>query len=542
MALPKNSSRMRPATPGYVATAMIPAPAGGINSLDNLAELTKNDAVFLINLVAAPRGSTSRDGYREWCTNVGSDGVRTVIPYVGSTTAQDKLFACAGDGIYDVTTSTDAPTLLISFAVADDHSGRGVWTNFVNTAGAYFCLYTDETNGYYVYTESTGLWAKIAMGGGATQISGADPATFVSVLIWKSRVWFVQKDTGFAWYTAIGALFGAVTSFNFGNKFQHGGDLRAQYNWSVDGGEGVDDYLVSIGGGGDVIVYKGTDPGAAATFDQRGQYFVGPPPAGRRLAGTFGGDLYILSSFGIIPITLLLSGQAISEETNKVSRKITPLINADMQLYRTQIGWEIRYLPTQNLLMVTTPKQDSLDYKQYVQNMDTRGWAFYRDFPVFTGDTWHGLYYHGTEDGIVYVHTGDIDNVLLDDSESGDEIDWSMLSSYQDYGLPAANRVATLIRCTFITALAPAYVAVAKYDYDMTEPLMTPLVAPNPSGSVWDVALWDVGLWGGSVVTINPLSGAGGIGRSLAVWVRGNSRTKTILIRTDITAVYGNVL
>jgi len=314
------------------------------------------------------------------------------------------------------------------------------------------------------------------MGGGATQISGVDPGTFVSVLVWKSRVWFVQKDTGFAWYTAVGALYGAVTAFNFGNKFQHGGDLRAQYNWTVDGGEGVDDYLVSISGGGDVILYKGTDPAAAATFAQQGQYFIGPPPLGRRIAGTFGGDLYLLSSYGAIALIQLLSGQLVGETTNLVTRRITPLINADMRLYSGQQGWEIRYLPTQNLLMITTPKQVGFDYKQYVQHLDTRGWAYYRDVPIFTGDTWQGLYYFGGGDlfegaYVLEVHIGDLDGADLDDATDGDNIDWSMLTSFQDYEAPAANRVAQLIRATFIAAASPSYVAVAKYDYDMSDPL-----------------------------------------------------------------------
>lgn len=543
MPLPKNPSRMRRPSPNYARTVAVPPPRGGINALQNLAEQTPEDAVFMINMIPAPSGATSRTGYREWATNVGTAGlVRTIIPFVGSAAGDDRLFACAANGIYDVSNSTAAPTLLITFLTIDDDSGRGVWQNFVNTNGDYFVLYTDETNGYYVYTETAGTWAKIIMGGGASQISGTNPVNFVSVLVWKSRVWFVEKNSGRAWYTAVGALYGAVTSFNFGNKFQHGGDLRAQYNWSVDGGEGVDDYLVSVSGGGDVILYKGTDPASASTFDQRGQYFIGPPPAGRRLAAAFGGELYLLSSFGIIPLTQLLSGQVISETATLVTRKITPLVNTDMQLYRDDIGWEIRYIPTQNLLMVTTPKQTGISYKQYVQNLDTQGWAFFRDFPVFTGDTWHGFYYHGTEDGIVYVHTGDLDNVLLDDDESGDEIDWSVLTSYQDYDLPAANRVAQMIRCTFLAALSPAYVAVAKYDYDMSEPLMTPILAPALSGSLWDVALWDVGLWGGSVITINPLRGANGLGRSMAIWLRGNSRTSTTWIRSDITAIYGNVL
>jgi hypothetical protein len=49
------------------------------------------------------------------------------------------------------------------------------------------------------------------------------------------------------WFgSAVNALYGTVTSWDFGSKFKHGGNLVGLWSWTVDGGIGIDDYLVAI--------------------------------------------------------------------------------------------------------------------------------------------------------------------------------------------------------------------------------------------------------------------------------------------------------
>jgi hypothetical protein len=524
------------------ATTKYAAPVGGINAITNLSEMSFKDAIYSFNMVPSRYGMVTRNGYVEHCTNVGTGGVRTIIPYSGTTILADKLFACASDGIYDVTTSSAAPTLKIAFGTVDPTSGYGIWVIFTNLAGAKFICYTDESNGYYVYTESTDTWLKIALGAGATQISGVDPASFAFVMIWKQRLWFVQKNTGTAWYLTVGALFGAATPFEFGNKFKYGGDLRAIYNWTVDGGVGVDDYLVALSGAGDVVVYQGTDPNVASSFEQRGVYYIGSLPAYRRIAGTFGGELYLLSTYGLLPITKLLSGQTIMDRDIFVSDRITPVINIQMALSRNQIGWEVRFIPSQTVLLLSAPKQINQDYLQFAQGTDTKGWGIYRDLPYTTGDTWQGNLYIGDEDSRVLFSTGGLDEVTLADPDtSGVEIEFSMLTSFQDLEAPGGNKIAQFIRATFIGQAVPSYQAVARYDYNIIEPLVTvPVVVPT--GDVWDVGMWDSAIWGGDFVVSNALNGASGMGRSLAIAVRGSSSVQTTLVKFDVTFTQGNVL
>ena len=541
MKYPVNPSGLRPVQVQSVQSQPYPAPVGGVNAIDGLAAPMFQDAIYAFNMVPSQYGVTVRDGYQEWCTNVGTNGVRTIIPYVSTLSSEDKLFAAAEDGIYDVTASDTSPPSVLTFGTANSTSGYGQYVNFINLGGNKFILYCDETNGYHLYTQATDTWSVVAAGTGAGQIDGTDPGDFCFCMIWKSRVWFVQKDTGDAWYLPVGQVTGKVTRFNFSNKFKQGGYLVGLWNWTVDGGEGVDDYLVAISSAGDVVVYKGTDPDTASTFDQRGVYYIGPTPAGRRCAGSFGGELYLLSSYGLVPISKLMSGQVVIDTSILVSRKITKLINIEMASSRMDLGWEVKLLPNQNLLMISTPKQDNFDYIQFVQSIDTRGWALYRDFPYETGDSWNDVFYVGTSDNRVLIHTGTLDNVTLADPNAGDEVEFSILTWYNDLSTPAQNKITQLIRPTFIAERVPDYAILARYDYDLQEALAI-AIPSTPTGDVWDVAIWDTAVWGVGLATSNVLSGGSGMGRSIAIALRGTSAARTTLVRFDLAFTYGNIL
>lgn len=536
---PRQAKLLQPSPP-EVKIVPVPAPMQGINAVDGLltmGERSPEDSIFQYNLIPSQYGCKVRTGYADWCTDVGDDGVRTIHPFTGSVAASNRLWAMAADGIYNVSSSAASPAVNTSFPVADTTSGYGQWTNYVTTAG-HFGLYCDETNGYYVYSEGSGTWAKVAMGAGASEVANVDPADFVMPVIYKERVWFVERDTASAWYLPTGAIFGAATEFNFGNKFRHGGNLVALFNWTVDGGEGTNDYLVAISSSGDVILYLGDDP--SSDFTQRGQWYIGPPPAGRRIGGAFGGELYLLSAYGIIPLTRLIAGALIQQDDIYLSRKITPLINTQMTITSDELGWEIKLVSTENILLVATPDRIGFDDIQFVQALNSKGWAVYRDIPYFTGDTYEGQFYIGTADGRVLKHTGTQDAVDIN-GENGVAIEWSSLSVFQEYGEVGRYKITQFIRPVFLAQQAPSYSVEARYDYNLSEVLAPPAASVN-TGSVWDVGIWDVALWGGDFIEVEKPVGGSGIGRNIAVAVNGSSAASTILVRYDLMFTTGGPL
>ena len=271
-----------------IQSAVLPAPIGGLNTISPGADMPPTDAVLLYNMVAAEYGLRIRLGYREWCTGLtdsttssAAAEVRSILPFTGSDKAgaNSRLFATTNTGIWDVTSSSQAPTKVLTFAAPDvTYAGWGNCCVFVNYAGKHFLLYCDEANGFHVYTETSGTWTAVAQassnpwlqgvqygigdlvsnagasyvcstagisdlaglgpsGNGTNlpdgtcawdfypSIGGADPTTFCQVNVWANRVWFTERDTGQAWYTGIGALFGTVAKLVFGSRFKAGGEV-----------------------------------------------------------------------------------------------------------------------------------------------------------------------------------------------------------------------------------------------------------------------------------------------------------------------------
>jgi len=101
--------------------------------------------------------------------------------------------------------------------------------------------------------------------------------------------------------------------------------LMGLWNWTVDGGDGVDDYLIAIGRAGDVIVYRGEDPeisaidtdgASGAPWVQAGSWYIGDMTASRRPVVEYGAEMYILSTFGLTNLSDLLRGAAVSNLRN----------------------------------------------------------------------------------------------------------------------------------------------------------------------------------------------------------------------------------
>jgi hypothetical protein len=502
---------------GMASRETIPVPYRGINASDPLIGLDSSYALFSYNLVSTSYGLKVRNGYDEWCTNVvghtTDDTIKSLLPFQGATAA--ALFAATDEGIYNVTTQSASPTKVVTFSAHSESAGWIEWTHYVTTASHYLVL-CDEVNGYYHYTEA-GTWTKPAAGAGAGQVNGVDPANLCFVMQWKERLFFIERDTSAAWYLPVGQVTGTVSKFDFGNKFRRGGKLVGLYSWTIDGGIGIDDHLVAISSAGDVIVYKGTNPDAANTFELVGQWVVGNLPLGRRIAAKVGGDLWILSLFGIIPLSKLLSGAEITDKDTFITNKITPVISSLMSTRSSTRGWEIRLNPSDSLVMISVPKISTADYIQIAYGIDRPSWSLFRDIPYMTGELFEKNFYIGTDDGRVLKYADSTDN--------GKDINFSLMGAYKP-----TQRITQVgfIKPLWISTTIPAYGITAKYDYDMNE-LHVALSTTTAASGGWDSGKWDKAVWSGYQKQ-NTMTGVAGLGTAVAVAIRGSSNADSTLL------------
>ena len=530
-------------------TYHLPAPVGGINSISAGTEMPASDMIFCWNMIGAEYGLRTRLGWREWVT--GLDGeIRSILPFTGSSKAgtQNRMFACTITGIYDVSSSAAlsgaplAAAKVVTFGTQNADSGWGVSCAFTDLNGGHWLLYCDEANGYYTYSEASTTWTKVAQGGGATQIAVGDPTKFVAVIPWKNRLWFVEKDTQAAWYLGLNAIYGTATKFNFGARFKAGGDLRTLASWTVDGGSGADDRLVAISGGGDVVIYQGTDPASAATFGIAGVWGVFGVPLGRNLTTNWGGDLLLLTSTGILPISKLVVGNPSLDRTQYSTAKIANLFNQLQASSQALRGWCMTYHPQDACLMVLAPTASGSYSNPLVMSFITRGWHRYRDMPIgLCAAPWNGTLYFGTPDGRVCVNDGYLDGVLLSDPNSYSSIKWSILSAYSQLGTPQMKRIQFFRTTTMSQGGAVSINAQARYRWDISE-AAPPSASVSAGTNLWGVGLWGVAKWSGSYFTQQKVIGATGIGPEAAVAISGSSTARMTLTQVDVIYDTGGVL
>ena len=430
----------QPATSGVT----FPAPVGGINAYDSLMQMPINDCIYSFNLMPVEYGLRLRKGYREWATGCqespkrATGEVRTIIPYESNlnNAAEDRIFAVTDEGIWDVTNEGGtAPNQVVQFNEIGDAAGRGVWVEYTGAAAdapaagarGHYLFYADGRNGIWQYEESTGVWTRPPSGVEETDWYYLDPLDGTTkipfplgdvayVMVFKQRIWVILENDDDAYYLPVASISGELTRFTFGSKLPHGGDLRGLWSWSLDGGAGVDDYLVALSRGGDVVVYQGEDP--EVDFATRGAWFIGEVPESRRIVIEYGADLFILSTMGLMSVKSLLSGAPVAMTApTSPSQKINRYLRDDVVRGKDLNQWQLTLNPSDGFMQIVTPTPSNSAFAQYVMNLNTGAWGLWEEVPITCGHSTSGKYFMGASDaykaGTVLFYDGVLDGTTL---------------------------------------------------------------------------------------------------------------------------------
>ena len=524
---------------------VIPAPLKGVDARVSVVNAPPEVCSYAYNIMPAEGGMRVRRGFEEFAVITpisSSEGVRAIVPYTtnGEIGSDDALFAVTEEGIWNVTAGGSITTRDVAFPSTGVAAGWGVFTSTSTDAGRQILFYADTAagNGLWQYDDSdmpgTWVWSKSKFTKpGSNDPEDANNVTFVT--IHKQRMWVFEVDSDTAYYAdTVGGIAGALEAFYFGGKFKHGGHLSGLYNWTVDGGEGVDDYLVAVSSSGDVIVYAGSDP-SGTDWSTVGTYYIGDVPEGVRVGTEIGGDLHLLSRFGVVAMSDLIKGVDVKDSSSVTTTyPIAPFIREAMRESANKYGWGIDYQVGTGSLVINSPTRNNGIDVQYVMTVTTGGWGFWRGVPMLNNESYKGITYFGTRDNRVMS--------MDSDTDEGEAIEYSMLTSSQNMGSPAVFKRATHVRPDWRAVESPVYSAKILYDYDITE-IALPKGTPVATGALWDFSIWDIAIWGaGAVESHHNATGAWGVGRTFAVALTGKASKPTTLLSFDIMWNTGGVL
>ena len=369
--------------------ASLPAPVGGWNARDSLANMDPADAVQLDNFFPTVGSCVLRGGSSVLCTVSGT--VKTLMNYAGGTT--ERLFAITASGTYRVDTGTAVaqtmPTLLTQTSCE--------YTN-ISTTGGNFMVLVNGVQTPVVYNgtdwKNPGTGFAPAITFGASAPAGMSTSKFSNITLFKNRLWFIEKDTLRAWYLPTLAIGGQAEYIDMSSIAKFGGHLVDLDTWTVDAGYGVDDNLAFITSNGEVIVYRGTDPASAATWALAGVWKLGSP-IGTKAMLKYGGDLLILTYDGLMPMAQSLQSSRLDPRV-ALSNKIQGAIAQATSQYgsHTSTGWQIYYSAKNNAVWINVPVQDDLQ-EQYVMNTITTSWCRFKGWGAYCWETFNDNPYFG---------------------------------------------------------------------------------------------------------------------------------------------------
>ena len=419
------------------------------------------------------------------------------IKYATTSTAQTVSSITHVGAVATVTTATahgliTGNQITVSGATPSAYNGTFIITKLTNTTFSYTMASTpasDATGGSYVITYA---------------ITGVDSSKLVHVNLFKNFLFFVEEGSLRAWYLPVGQVAGAASQLDFGGYARMGGFLQAMGTWTLDAGQGADDYAVWVTNNGEAIVYTGTNPSAAETWSLEGIWQLGQTFA-RRCFLKFAGDLLLLTQDGLSPLTASLQSSRLDPRVN-LTDKIYYEISREISLYSTNFGWQIIYFAPENMLIINIPSSEGV--QQYVMHTISKAWC---SFSNLSATCWELSF-----DKIYFGGDGYVAQFWDSYSDDGNNISASVQQAYSYFDAPGQQKRFTMIRPIFQTDNgAPAVNVGINTDFSVQNNLgAANFNAVSTTLGSWDNATWDNNVWGGNLAITKDWQGVTGIGYS----------------------------
>ena len=499
-----SGSRAQATTKRRVDVVSRPAPTGGWDTRENIADMPEDRAVTMDNWFPDSSVCTTRRGYKAHLTGL-TKAVKTLIDYQPES-GSSKLFAASDGKLYNATSAGAAGAAAASGFTEDK------W-QFVNigTSGGRFIFACNGADTAQIYDGSS--WANSTLTGPT-----------LNKLVWcnahQRRLWVGEKNSLSAWYGGTNAITGAFTEFPMYGIATKGGYIMGMATWTRDAGQGQDDVAVFVTSEGEAIVYNGTDPSDVATWSLVGVFQIGKP-IGRKFFAKAGGDLILITEDGFLSAAKMLVTDRTQAQKAAISEQINSAVNRAIRFYKANEGWQPVLYPRGTMMFVNVPV-DSLTAHQYVFNTLTKSpcrflnqnaasWAVFND----------GLYFGGF-DGVVY----EADTGTTDD---GDQIICNMIPAFSYFNSHGVLKKFNMAEIVFQSS-NPVYASVdLSTDFNASSSSGTPsYIGGEVGGGEWDSGLWDDATWASDTVIVKSWKSTPGIGRAATIRIRVDNDTDQV--------------
>lgn len=491
-----------------------PAPTAGWVANQNLARPgAKNadgtplyGAAVLDNMFPSATSVVLMRGSELYATlGIGLDPVTSIFSYVAG--AQEQLFASNENAIYDITVITEPTSGIIGTEDGDYLATEGGdmigWSSTGDLAvlesltGGNWVVQQFATPGGIFLRGVNGADTPFVYDG--TEFSDSpeltfdeeegelDASMFSYVWAYKSRLWFIERDSLNAWYLPVDSIGGEVAKFPLGSVFSRGGSLLFGATWSNDSGAagGLSEQCIFVTTEGEVAVYQGTDP-SGDDFSKVGVYRIGKP-LGNKAFFRAGGDIVVATSVGLVSVSQAASRDFAALSPLAISYPIETAWN-DAVASRPG-AWNCEVWPDKQMAVVALPTVNDEPPAMFISNLRTGAWCRRINWDGTCLEVFRGRLFFGSVDGkVVEANVSGLDE--------GKPYTGTVVPLFDSLNAPASRKVNEMIQAF---GLAPVTVNVQTsmlVDFHLDLPA-APDAQAVPTGNSWGSAVWGESTWGG---------------------------------------------
>lgn len=475
----------------YVSDSFpIVAPIGGWNTISSIANMPEKDASFIDNFWPTPTQVELRKGWQEVASIpednplVQAHDIRSLLGYSPSS-GDMEFFAADQTGLYDVTAggAIASPATVCT---------NGYWRSVnITTSGGNFLWACNGVDKPKLYNGTT--WVDLD-GTSTPALTGVASTDIINVCLFESRLFFILKNSLSFGYLDVNSIAGAVTLFPLGALFRKGGYLVSCDTWSLDAGNGIDDYIIFWTSEGEIAVYRGFNPASAADWALVGVYNVGAPLS-YNSSVKVGGELLLLTKQGVYPISKALESSTVSKEV-AASYKIQTAFDFYIANGVDLFGWQIVFHPESTMLLINVPfkRDDPRNFfysYQFVMNTTNNAWARFTNMSSECWGSFDGGLYFARHNKVYKALTGNKDGLAA--------VIGKCKQAPNTFRSRTYNKHVKLLK-PIIQSSGQIGLSIA-FDTDFSTGGMLQVQTSFAQAiSLWDVAKWDESVWTGSLI------------------------------------------
>jgi len=518
-------TRSKRKSTSHVAHLSVP-----LKGLSRFAQLNEADpllASILTNFIVEQDRISLRPGYGQIGAITSGQPISTMIPFYG---VGQTFMVAGGDGSGGYGLFNATGTRIGTKVYGGD---QWQWTSAANLSQKKYTIMVNGFDGVVSWDGSAGslptahadaiglpevdpdsirqlevLIAPPEAGGVAAPLA-FNVNKLDKVLSHMNRLWFADSVDLVVYYGDLQIVDGTMTlhTLPLNAYFRRGGTIRSLMTWTFDGGTGMQNLLVIFTSNGEAAIYSGSDP--ATDFKLVG-VFRFDTPMGPGCTVNYGGELYVLISTGLVPMSTLLKAE--QDNLGTSDQNIMQEFIDVSKTFRSAYGWSVIVNSQTNHAICNMPL-GSGKYQQLVRWMPSAVWSKWSDIPARCW-AWLGNHaYFSSETGKIY-QTGP---EYLDDAATPINVDvrfaWSSFKSVN-------KKQFKLMRVYMVSDSNPKPFVDVEVDYIATAPTNLPEVATVNVAADWNSATWDVNGWAMDAVPRQKWQGVVGLGRVGAPRIR----------------------